>query len=309
VIQDYFVPVIVRSAPDRPSELLACLQCFKGNPFAKAALETAWWSLWSAAQSRPLAQLLGGTRDRVSVGADFQIYDDTKRLIEDIGIAIEHGYPRVKLKVAPGKDIDVVRQVRERYPDLVFHIDCNSGYTLAQHASLFQEIDNYGLAMIEQPLAHDDLLDHARLQALLDTPICLDESITSTRKFRQALDIEACRAVNIKPGRVGGLGPAKEIHDLAMNANVLSWVGGMLESGVGVRIALALSTLGGFNYPADIFPSDRIHVRDIASPRIEIPLPADVDVNAILSCPMEIDLDALRAMTVESYRWGDGTHA
>ena len=308
-IQDFFVPAIVHASPVMPNDLLGCLRCFKGNQFAKAALETAWWDLQSHVQSCSLQHLLGGTRTRVSVGADFQIYDETALLLDDIAAAIDLGYPRVKLKVSPGRDIKVVRQVRERFPDLVFHIDCNSGYSFDQHSALFQELDKYGLAMIEQPLAYDDLLDHARLQALLDTPICLDESITSPRSFRQALDIKACRAVNIKPGRVGGLGPAKEIHDLAADAGLTAWVGGMLESGIGVRRALALATLDGFNYPADIFPSDRIHVRDIASPLIDIPVPTEVEVNPILSRPMEVDLDALTAMAVESYHWTEGTNA
>jgi o-succinylbenzoate synthase len=306
-IQDYFIPRILTSKPSTPDEVLDCLSIFKGNTFAKAALETAWWTLLSDVSGDSLKQLLGGTQATVPVGADFQIYDQTELLLEDIAVAIEAGYPRVKLKVAPGKDIDVIRQVRHRFPDLVFHIDCNSGYSLGKHATLFQRMDEFGLAMIEQPLQHDDLLDHSRLQALLATPVCLDESIISERSFVQALDVKACRAINVKPGRVGGLGPAKKIHDLAQKANVTSWVGGMLESGIGVRIALALASLPGFDYPADIFPTDRIHSFDIVSPPIKIDTPAVVDVDEYLTRAMEVDMEALKSITVESYHWAENS--
>ncbi len=302
-IQDFFVPRILETGPETPSELLGCLRIFKGNPFAKAALETAWWWLQSDVSGHTLSELLGGSQACVAVGADFQIYDRTEALVEDIGEAIDAGYPRVKLKVAPGKDVDVVRQVRKQFPNLVFHIDCNSGYSYDEDASLFQELDQYGLAMIEQPLQYDDLLDHACLQARLQTPLCLDESITSPRRFRQALEVGACKAVNIKPGRVGGLGPAKEIHDLAQAQGLIAWVGGMLESGIGVRLALSLATLSGFNYPADIFPTDRIHARDIASPPIEIQTPSAVHADQLLALPMKVDVAAVEAASVESYHW------
>jgi O-succinylbenzoate synthase len=201
----------------------------------------------------------------VDVGADFGVMETLDLLIETIAEAVDHGYKRVKLKFRPGWDLDMVAAVRAAFPDLVCHVDCNSAYTL-DDMSLFEALDEYGLAMIEQPLMFDDLIDHATLQSRLETPICLDESITSVSKARKAIQIEACRWINIKPPRVGGLTNAIAIHDLAQRQGVPCWVGGMLESAVGASHCLALATLPNFKYPADVFPSARFFTRDLGHP-------------------------------------------
>jgi O-succinylbenzoate synthase len=195
--------------------------------------------------------------------------DSVDDLLRAIAKAVEEGFPRVKLKFRPGWDLPMLRAVRREFPDHVFHIDCNSGYRLTD-LDLFRQIDEFNLAMIEQPLAHDDLNDHAKLQQAIRTPVCLDESITSLDRARQALELGSCRYVNVKPGRVGGLTPAVAIHDLCRSAGVPCWVGGMLESAIGAKLCVALAMLDNFTYPADIFPSRRFYAQDLARPELEL---------------------------------------
>jgi O-succinylbenzoate synthase len=204
----------------------------------------------------------------VVCGADFGIQDSIEELLALIQGAVDAGYPRVKLKVSHGWDLKVLDAVRSAFPDQVFHVDCNSGYDLASDLDTLKAFDRYRLAMIEQPLFHTDLIEHAELQKQIETPVCLDESVKCPRDLRLALKIGACRVVNVKPGRVGGLLNAVRIHDMARDAGIDAWVGGMLESGVGAGICAALGALPGFNYPADVFPSSRFYVQDITEPCI-----------------------------------------
>jgi len=275
VARDWLAPRLVgQDVPsgDRLQELLAVV---KGNPFAKGGLDLAWWDLHARLQGKPLYRVLGGTTPIAAVGADFGVQDTLDQLLEKVGAAVTAGFRRVKLKFRPGWDLPMVRAVRSAFPNAVLHIDCNSGYTLAD-VPMFRALDEFNLAMYEQPLAHDDLLDHAELQRQVRTPICLDESITSVAKARKALAIGACRNVNVKPGRVGGLTPARAIHDLCRAQRVPCWVGGMLESAVGVAHCVALATLPGFTYPADIFPSRTYYRQDLAEPEIVLSAPSEV---------------------------------
>jgi len=251
------------------TQLQQLLSLFKGNPFAKASLDLAWWDLHAQERGLPLYQALGGTSPTVTVGADFGVMDRLDDLLVKVGEAVAAGFKRVKLKFRPGWDLPMVQAVRRAFPQLVMHIDCNSGYRLADVA-LFQALDECNLAMIEQPLGHDDLLDHAALQKQIRTPICLDESIASLDRARQALASGACKYVNIKPGRVGGLTVAVAIHDLCRQHGVPCWVGGMLESAVGTAHCIALGTLANFTYPADVFPSSRFYREDLAEPAITL---------------------------------------
>jgi len=269
VCRDWLAPTLIGHDIQSGEDLQNRLRLFKGNPFAKAALDTAWWSLESQRTGLPLHQLLGGTIDEVSVGADFGVMDQIDDLISAVGEAAVQGFPRIKLKFRPGWDRDMLSAVRSTFPHLTTHIDCNSGYRLSDR-DLFAWLDTQGLAMIEQPLRHDDLVDHAELQRQLKTPVCLDESLTSIEGLRQALALKACRYVNIKPGRVGGLTIARQMHDLCQAANVPCWVGGMLESAVGAGHCLALTTLPNFTYPADIFPSRKFYHEDLAAPPVEL---------------------------------------
>jgi O-succinylbenzoate synthase len=190
-------------------------------------------------------------------------------LIGNINNAVEAGFPRIKLKVARGWDLDMLKVVRSAFPNTTFHIDCNGGYSL-DDMQLFEAIDRLDLAFIEQPLHYADLLDHAELAKRIKTPVCLDESITSVRSARQALDVGACTIVNIKPARVGGLANSVAIHDLCRDNGVPVWVGGMLESAVGAAVCVELATLENFSYPGDLFPSDRFYENDLSNPPLAL---------------------------------------
>ena len=241
-LRDWLAPAVVGQQIGSGQELQSRLSHFKGNPFAKAALDTAWWVLEAQRQQQPLHRLLGATRDSVVVGADFGVMDSIDQLLEGIAGAVAAGFPRIKLKFRPGWDINMLQVVRRRFPQATFHIDCNSGYRLGD-LELFRQVDEFNLAMIEQPLAHDDVVDHAKLQQAIRTPVCLDETITSVERVRQAIELKSCRYVNIKPGRVGGLTVAVAIHDLCREAGIPCWVGGMLESAIGSRICVALASV------------------------------------------------------------------
>lgn len=268
VIREFLAPQLIGQEIESARALNERLGCFKGNFFAKAALEMAWWMLEAELQQKPLHQLLGGTRTVVEAGADFGVQDSVDLLLEKVQGAVEAGFPRVKLKMKPGWDLEVMRAVRSTFPNLTFHVDCNSGYTL-DDLPLFRQLDQLGLAMIEQPLAHDDLVEHAELQRQIGTPICLDESVKSVRDARLAIRLGSCRVVNIKPGRVGGLQNALDIHNLCAEQGIICWVGGMLESSLGASICVELGTLPNFRYPNDIFPTAHFHRTDLTETRLE----------------------------------------
>lgn len=298
VMRDWLAPRLVGREVASGQQLQQLLAVFKGNHFAKGGLDLAWWDLHAQLQGRPLYQVLGGNSPEVVVGADFGVADSLDILLGQVGAAVAAGFARVKLKFRPGWDLPMVRAVRQAFPDAVLHIDCNSGYRL-DDAPLFRELDAFRLAMYEQPLGHDDLVDHAALQRQVQTPVCLDESLTSLDRARQALALGSCRCVNIKPGRVGGLTNAVAIHDLFRQHGIPCWVGGMLESAVGVAHCLALATLPGFTYPADIFPSRNYYRQDLAEPEIALSGVSRIralDVPGIGTTP---DPDRLSRLTVE----------
>jgi O-succinylbenzoate synthase len=269
VLRDWLAPALVGKRVSDGGTVQALLKPFKGNEFAKSALDIAWWDASARLDGKPLWQAIGGQSPTVTVGADISVQDDTDVLIGEVGRALEAGFARVKLKFRPGMGAETIQELRQRFPDAVMHIDCNSGFTL-HDLPLFRELDRCGLAMIEQPLAHDDLIDHARLQRELQTPLCLDESIVSLDKARKAIEIDAGAWINLKVGRVGGLTNAIAIHDLCQDHNVPCWVGGMLESGVGQGPSLALATLPNIKYPNDIFPSARFYNQDVSEPAITL---------------------------------------
>jgi o-succinylbenzoate synthase len=297
--RDWLAPQLIGQDVVSGADLQQRLGMFKGNPFAKAALDTAWWALHSRIEGRPLHELLGATRRDVSVGADFGVLDSVDDLLRGVGQAVAAGFPRIKLKFRPGWDLPMLRAVRHEYPEQVLHIDCNSGYRLSD-VKLFQEADEFGLAMFEQPLCHDDLVDHAELQRQVRTPVCLDESIYSVRQAELAIRLQSCRFVNIKPGRCGGLTNALAIHHACRAAGIPCWVGGMLESAVGANLCIALAMLDNFTYPADIFPSSRFYHEDLGEPAVDlVRLPSgEPGVRAPLRLA-EPNAERLRRLTVQ----------
>jgi o-succinylbenzoate synthase len=294
----FIAPLLLNQNIASGDELQKLLSCIKGNNFAKAAFDTAWWGLKATISNKPLWQQIGGVNATIDSGEDFGILDSTEMLIEKMHQAVKRGYKRVKLKYRPGWELNMLEPVRQEFPELPIHIDCNSAYTL-DDMEMFKKIDQYNLAMIEQPLMHDDLIDHATLQKQLKTPICLDESITSPTKARQAIAIGACQVINIKPGRVGGITNALKIHDIAMKNNVPCWIGGMLESSIGAHYCLALASLPNIKYPADIFPTDRFFSRDLAQPPMEHCSPGCFALPTCAGVGASPDLELLETATID----------
>lgn len=298
VVRDFLAPLLLGHDIRAGDELQGRLACVTGNNFAKASLDLAWWDLHSRSLGQPLWRVLGGQRTTVEVGAAFGITDTVGALLDCIADAVAAGYRRVKLKYGPGWELDVLREVRRSFPSTRFHVDCNSAYTLAD-TDMLSRLDDFDLEMIEQPLAEDDLIDHATLQRRLRTPICLDESITSLARARKAKEIGACYWINIKPGRVGGLTNAVAIHDFCDSVGIPCWVGGMLESSLGASHCAALATLPNFVYPSDICPADRFYKQDLASPPIVLAGPSTIEVSPAPGCGAEPDPDRLRALMLE----------
>jgi O-succinylbenzoate synthase len=299
LLREVLAPLLLGQEIASGEELQERLSGVKGNNFAKAALDTAWWDLEAQRQGRPLWQVLGGVSPTVDVGADFGIMESVDLLLETIAGAVQAGFKRIKLKYRPGWEVEMLEAVRSAFPDTVFHVDCNSAYRLADLPMLL-ELDRFHLAMVEQPLAPDDLLDHAELQRQLRTPICLDESITSPEKARQAIQIGACGWINIKPGRVGGLTPALAIHHVCAQAGLPCWIGGMLESAVGAAHCLALATLPNIKYPSDIFPTQRFYTQDLSEPEVVLSGPSQLTASASPGIGAAPHPDRLRERTLES---------
>lgn len=299
VTRDWLAPALLGMNIESGPHLQERLQLFKGNPFAKATLDCAWWSLAAKLANQPLHKLLGATRNAVSVGADFGVMDSVDDLLQGVGQAVREGFPRIKLKFRPGWDLPMLAAVRKQFPNATIHIDCNSGYTL-DDLPLFRQVDEFQLAMIEQPLSHDDVVHHAQLQKGIRTPICLDESINSPRVARLALELGSCRVVNIKPGRVGGLTNAVAIHNLCQSFGIPCWVGGMLESAAGAAQCVALAMLDHFTYPADIFPSSRFYHEDLCDPPLILHRESGVPtIHAFDQLPEPVP-ERLQRLTVQS---------
>jgi O-succinylbenzoate synthase len=290
VLVDFLGPLVLGREVARPEDAAQAMAPVRGHHLAKMGLEAAIWDLLGQAKGRSVSQLLGGTRERVPVGVSIGVQGSVSALLERIGEFWAQGYSRIKCKIRPGWDVDVVRQVRERYPDVPLMVDANSAYTLADSRRLIS-LDEYDLMMIEQPLAYDDLVDHALLQAQLQTPICLDESVPSLAAARAAVALGSGRIINIKPGRVGGLTVARAIHDLCQAHNMPVWCGGMLETGIGRAHNVALASLPGFSLPGDISGSARYFHEDIVDPpfvvnddgTMTVPTQPGIGVHVVLS--------------------------
>jgi O-succinylbenzoate synthase len=267
LLRDFLAPAVLGREWSAIDELVALYRPVKGNRFAKAGLEMACWDAMARSRGGPLHALLGGTRAEILSGVSLGIEPRIEILFDQIDRYLEEGYRRIKLKIAPGWDVDVVRRVRERHPEALLQVDANSAYTLDDLPTL-RALDEFDLLLIEQPLAHDDIIDHARLQAELRTPICLDESIHSADDARKALELGACRAINIKVSRVGGLLEAKRVHDYCHARGVPVWCGGMHEFGIGRAANVAVASLPGFTLPGDVSGSDKYYAEDIVEPPI-----------------------------------------
>jgi o-succinylbenzoate synthase len=281
MLRDYFGPALLGAQFETPDQAAGHLRQFQGNRFARAALDIACWDLTCRRLGVSVASALGGTARDVPAGVSLGIEPTIDALLDQVAAYVGHGYRRVKLKIRPGWDVEATRHVRASFPHIGLQVDANGAYDAdGTSDDVFARLDELGLLMIEQPFGETDLLGHARLQQRLRTPVCLDESITTAGLARAALALEACRVINIKVSRLGGLGPARQVHDLCRAHDVPAWCGGMHEFGVGRAANIALASLPGFTLPGDVSGSDKYFARDVVDPPVRavdgrVPVPAD----------------------------------
>jgi O-succinylbenzoate synthase len=287
VLRRFLIPALGAAEVRDTPAVSEALSKFKGHRMAKAALETAVLDAELRAGNRSLARELGSVNDRVPCGVSVGIYDHIPQMLDAVEGYLEAGYVRIKLKIEPGWDVEPVRAVRERFGDeLLLQVDANTAYTM-RDARHLARLDDFDLLLIEQPLEEDDLLGHADLARILETPICLDESITSAQTAAAAIRLGATQVINIKPGRVGGYLEAKRIHDLAVANGIAVWCGGMLETGIGRAANIALASLPGFTLPGDVSGSDRFYHQDITPPfvmkdgHLEVPTAPGIGVEPL----------------------------
>lgn len=296
MMKDFLIPLLKKKVIAHPNEVEQIFSPIKRNNMAKSALEGAVWDVYAKQKQIPLAEALGGTKRQIEVGISLGIEPTVKDLLKKVETYVQEGYKRIKIKIKPGYDVDMLREVRRHFPDTPIMADANSAYSLADLEHL-RKLDELNLMMIEQPLAHDDIVDHAILQAALRTPVCLDESIHSLEDARKAIELGSCKIINIKIGRVGGLTESKKIHDLAKEKGIDVWCGGMLEAGIGRAHNIALTTLSQFVLPGDTAGSSRYWKKDIIKPEVEVE-------NGIIHVPnkpgigYEMDEEALKEFTV-----------
>lgn len=272
ILEKYLCPWIINQQPQDLESVNQILHRVIGNNIAKAGIETACADLFAKVQNKPLFRFLGGERSELQVGAVVSEFEDIALTLNQVSIYLEQGYARVKLKISPGKDLSLLQAVRKNFPSAQFMVDANAAYSL-EDLALFKKFDELDLLMIEQPFNQSDLVDHAVLQSQIKTIVCLDESIESRHDAVAALRLGSCRAINIKPARVGGLQEAKAIHDLAMQHGVGVWCGGMLESGIGRAHNMASASLRNYIYAGDIAESKRYFEEDIIEPLVSFVRP------------------------------------
>ncbi|MED3662149.1 o-succinylbenzoate synthase [Ureibacillus sp. FSL K6-8385] len=269
MLEDFLIPVILQRDIVHPDEVGKLFKGIRKNKMAKASIEGAVWDLYAQATGQSLAQALGGKKEKIDVGISLGIQPTIEKQIEVVGKYIDEGYKRIKVKIKPGWDVEVIQKLREAFPDVPMMADANSAYTL-KDINLLKQLDEFGLMMIEQPLTYDDIVDHAILQKQLKTPICLDESILSVEDARKAIELGSCGVINIKIGRVGGLSEAVKIHDYCRSKGIPVWCGGMLEAGIGRAHNIALTSLSNFVLPGDTAGSSHYFEEDIIEPEVVV---------------------------------------
>jgi O-succinylbenzoate synthase len=296
-IKHYLAPALFGQEIERAGDSAALMSRVRGHRMAKAALENAIWDAEAREKKMPLWKLIGGTRREIICGVSIGIQDTVEQLLDKVETEIAAGYRRIKVKVKPGWDTEILERIRSRWADILLSCDANSAYTLDQTEHL-RKFDQFNLLMIEQPLWNDDIYYHSRLQKELRTSICLDESIEHGRDAAIALDSGACRIINVKVGRVGGITEAKKIHDIAQAHNVPVWCGGMLESGVGRAHNIALSTLENFRLPGDVSASSRYWKDDIIEPPVTVSKQGTIPVSDEPGTGYQVREDLISKLTV-----------
>lgn len=296
-LSEFLGPMVLGKQVDNAAGVFALMKAVRGHRMAKATIETACFDLEAMKLGVPLWKHLGGRRREISCGVSIGIQDTPEILLEKIRKELDAGYQRIKIKIKPGWDVAIIARVRKEFPEIRLMGDANSAYTLAD-VSVFKELDRFNLMMLEQPLAHDDIFDHAQLQQQIQTPICLDESIRGAPDAAHAIAMGSCKIINVKLGRVGGHTQAKRVEQVARENDIPVWCGGMLESGVGRAHNIAMSTLAGFSLPGDVSASARYWEEDIINP------PVTVSANGTIKAPdapgigFKLNLPRIDALTV-----------
>jgi len=298
-IKTFLAPMVIGKEFESAAETWGLMKAVRGHRMAKAAIENACWDLEAKRLRMPLWKHLGGTQAEISCGVSIGIQDTPQALLEKIEVELAAGYQRIKIKIKPGWDLKIIAQVRDKFPEIRLMADANSAYTLAD-AALFKELDQYNLMMVEQPLAHDDIFDHAELQRQIKTPVCLDESIHSSEDAKHAIQLGAGRIINLKLGRVGGHTQAKEVERVCRENNIPVWCGGMLESGIGRAHNIAMATLAGFTLPGDVSASSRYWAEDIINPPVTVSKNGTISVPDKAGIGFEVNQRRIDSLTVRT---------
>ena len=301
ILRDHLWPLLKGREFGSAAEVWDLLGHVRGNNMAKAALEAAIWEAEARQKSMPLSKLLGGTREEIACGVSVGIKDSLDELVAVVKKELAAGYQRIKIKIKPSKDLEQVQRLRQDFPRIKLMVDANSAYTLEEWP-LLKQLEGFYLMMIEQPLGWDDLYSHIELQKKLDTPICLDECIHSEEQARAAVELGACKIINIKLGRVGGYTVARRIHDFCQQRGVPVWCGGMLESGIGRAHNIALSTLPNFTLPGDVSASKRYWVQDLIDPEVTVSPQGTIRVPTGPGIGFEPRLELIEKLTIRKER-------
>jgi o-succinylbenzoate synthase len=301
VLRDHLWPLLKEKHFASASEIWDLLTPVRGHNMAKAAVEAAIWDCEAKQKNIALSELLGGVRQEIASGVSVGIKDSLEELVGAVNVELEAGYQRIKIKIRPGYDIEPVRCLRKQFASIKLMVDANSAYTLAD-VRVLKQLDEFYLMMIEQPLGWDDLYAHIQLQNKLVTPICLDECIHTEEQALAAIQLRACRIINIKLGRVGGFTPARRIHDLCQQNSVPVWCGGMLESGIGRAHNIALSTLTNFTLPGDVTASKRYWAEDIIEPEVTVSKQGTIQVPSAPGMGFKPRLDRIEKLTIRKER-------
>lgn len=299
VLSEYVVPRVLGreiGSAGRAGEIWSQI---RGHRMAKAAVETALWDMEARVRHLPLGRHLGGDLDEIACGVSIGIQESVEDLMGLVRREVDSGYRRIKIKIKPGWEVEPIRAIRAEFPEIPLMVDANSAFRLSD-TTLFEQLDRFRLLMIEQPLSHDDIVDHAALQRRIRTPICLDESIRHAEDARKAIEMGSCRIINVKLGRVGGYGEALRIHEYCVRNQVPLWCGGMLESGIGRAHNIALSTLAGFNLPGDVSASKRYYAEDTVIPPVEVTPQGTIRVPESVGIGFTPDLERIERATVRT---------
>lgn len=303
ILRDYIIPAVLNQEIADVQDAIARGARVRGHYMAKAGLEFALWDLFAKAGGVSLSKMLGGTRERIVVGVSVGLQSSPSELVKKVAGYLKEGYTRIKIKIAPGRDLDLVAAVRKEFPNILLQVDANSAYRL-EDAALFRSMDEYNLLLIEQPLGYDDIYDHSKLQREIKTPICLDESIHTLADAQAAIELGSCRIINIKPGRVGGYAESIKIHDFCAAQGVPVWHGGMLESGIGRAGNVALASLPNFKLPGDISASKRYYTEDIVEPAFVVEPDGTMRVPKGPGVGVDVVMDRLERVTLHREVFG-----